>query len=131
MKITNKQVVEFINGVGDGLTKKRLPVKVAYAISRNLNKMSGIVKSYEESREDIIKQYAKKNADGEAEIVNGEYTIPDDQKAAFADALKELLEIENEIDLHKVNFDELEKCDSDKYDSLSAADLMTLDIMTN
>ena len=45
--------------------------------------------------------------------------------------MKELLEVENEIDLHTINMDEVEKCDTDKYDSLTTADLMTLDIMIN
>ena len=46
MKITNRQVIEFINNVSaNKLASKRLPVKVAYAISRNLDKMNNIITS--------------------------------------------------------------------------------------
>lgn len=132
MKITNRQVIEFINSVSaNKLASKRLPVKVAYAISRNLDKMNNIITSYETARKTLLDQYAEKDEEGKAKVKDGNYVIQEDQKQAFSDELKELLEVENEIDLHTINMDEVEKCDTDKYDSLTTADLMTLDIMIN
>lgn len=136
MKITNRQVRDFIFGVeNNGLSRKRLPVKMGYAISRNISAMNGIVATYEESREKLIDQYAEKNKDGTPKIqeVNGTNiaVIPEDKKKEFSDAIEELLDIENEIDLYTINMDEVEKCDTDKYDSLTTADLLTLDIMIN
>lgn len=132
MKITNRQVIEFINSVSaNKLASKRLPVKVAYAISRNLNKMNNIITSYETARKTLLDQYAEKDEEGKAKVKDGNYVIQEDQKQAFSDEMKELLEVENEIDLHTINMDEVEKCDTDKYDSLTTADLMTLDIMIN
>lgn len=132
MKITNRQVIEFINSVSaNKLASKRLPVKVAYAISRNLDKMNNIVTSYETARKTLLDQYAEKDEEGKAKVKDGNYVIQEDQKQAFSDEMKELLEVENEIDLHTINMDEVEKCDTDKYDSLTTADLMTLDIMIN
>ena len=132
MKITNRQVIEFINRVSaNKLASKRLPVKVAYAISRNLDKMNNIITSYETARKTLLDQYAEKDEEGKAKVKDGNYVIQEDQKQAFSDEMKELLEVENEIDLHTINMDEVEKCDTDKYDSLTTADLMTLDIMIN
>lgn len=132
MKITNRQVIEFINNVSaNKLASKRLPVKVAYAISRNLDKMNNIITSYETARKTLLDQYAEKDEEGKAKVIDGNYVIQEDQKQAFSDEIKELLEVENEIDLHTINMDEVEKCDTDKYDSLTTADLMTLDIMIN
>lgn len=132
MKITNRQVIEFINNVSaNKLASKRLPVKVAYAISRNLDKMNNIITSYETARKTLLDQYAEKDEEGKAKVKDGNYVIREDQKQAFSDEMKELLEVENEIDLHTINMDEVEKCDTDKYDSLTTADLMTLDIMIN
>lgn len=132
MKITNRQVIEFINSVSaNKLASKRLPVKVAYAISRNLNKMNNIITSYETARKTLLDQYAEKDEEGKAKVKDGNYVIQEDQKQAFSDEMKELLEVENEIDLHTINMDEVEKCDTDKYDSLTTADLMTLDVMIN
>ena len=132
MKITNRQVIEFVNSVSvNKLAGKRLPVKVAYAISRNLDKMNNIITSYETARKTLLDQYAEKDEEGKAKVKDGNYVIQEDQKQAFSDEMKELLEVENEIDLHTINMDEVEKCDTDKYDSLTTADLMTLDIMIN
>lgn len=132
MKITNRQVIEFINSVSaNKLASKRLPVKIAYAISRNLDKMNNIITSYETARKTLLDQYAEKDEEGKAKVKDGNYVIQEDQKQAFSDEMKELLEVENEIDLHTINMDEVEKCDTDKYDSLTTADLMTLDIMIN
>ncbi|MBS4967344.1 MAG: hypothetical protein KHZ73_00560 [Lachnospiraceae bacterium] len=132
MKITNRQVIEFINSVSaNKLASKRLPVKVAYAISRNLDKMNNIITSYETARKTLLDQYAEKDEEGKAKVKDGNYVIQEDQKQAFSDEMKELLEVENEIDLYTINMDEVEKCDTDKYDSLTTADLMTLDIMIN
>lgn len=132
MKITNRQVIEFINSVSaNKLASKRLPVKVAYAISRNLDKMNNIITSYETARKTLLDQYAEKDEEGKAKVKDGNYVIQEDQKQAFSDEMKELLEVENEIDLHTINMDEVEKCDTDKYDSLTTDDLMTLDIMIN
>lgn len=132
MKITNRQVIEFINSVSaNKLASKRLPVKVAYAISRNLDKMNNIITSYETARKTLLDQYAEKDEEGKAKVKDGNYVIQEDQKQAFSDEMKELLEVENEIDLHTINMDEVEKCDTDKYDSLTTADLMALDIMIN
>ena len=132
MKITNRQVIEFINSVSaNKLASKRLPVKVAYAISRNLDKMNNIITSYETARKTLLDQYAEKDEEGKAKVKDGNYVIQEDQKQAFSDEMKELLEVENEIDLHTINMDEVKKCDTDKYDSLTTADLMTLDIMIN
>ena len=132
MKITNRQVIEFINNVSaNKLASKRLPVKVAYAISRNLDKMNNIITSYETARKTLLDQYAEKDEEGKAKVKDGNYVIQEDQKQAFSDEMKELLEVENEIDLHTINMDEVEKCDTDKYDSLTTADLMTMDIMIN
>lgn len=132
MKITNRQVIEFINNVSaNKLASKRLPAKVAYAISRNLGKMNNIITSYETARKTLLDQYAEKDEEGKAKVKDGNYVIQEDQKQAFSDEMKELLEVENEIDLHTINMDEVEKCDTDKYDSLTTADLMTLDIMIN
>lgn len=132
MKITNRQVIEFINSVSaNKLASKRLPVKVAYAVSRNLDKMNNIITSYETARKTLLDQYAEKDEEGKAKVKDGNYVIQEDQKQAFSDEMKELLEVENEIDLHTINMDEVERCDTDKYDSLTTADLMTLDIMIN
>lgn len=132
MKITNKQVRDFVLGVGNnGLAKKRLPVKIGYAISRNLNNMDGILNSYEDARQKLIDQYAEKNKDGTMKIKDNVAVIAPENSKAFSEAIDELLAIENEIDIHTINFDEVEKCDTDKYDSLTTADLLTLDIMIN
>ena len=46
MKIKNSQIVNFINGIMN-LKEKKLPIKLGYAISRNIKIMEPIATSYE------------------------------------------------------------------------------------
>ncbi len=127
MKIKNSQLVTFLNGV-DGIQSKNLPIKVGYAITRNIDLMESVAKAYDEERNKIIKKYAKKDEAGQP-VVNGtSYDIED--ALNFEAEMNELLEIENELEIHTVPFSELEKCDMEQFDALSVKDLKLLAFMT-
>lgn len=127
MKIKNSQIVSFINGVVE-LREKQLPVKLGYAIAKNLGAMKSISEAYEEERIKVLSKYAEKGADGKFLVEDNSYVIPDMEN--YGREIGELLEIENEVAIHTVAFEELEKCDSDKFDALSFQDIQVLEIMT-
>ncbi len=127
MKIKNSQIVSFINGVVE-LREKQLPVKLGYAIAKNLGAMKSISEAYEEERIKVLSKYAEKGADGKFLVEDNSYVIPDMEN--YGREIGELLEIENEVAIHTVAFEELEKCDSDKFDALSIQDIQVLEIMT-
>ena len=47
MKVKNKDIVAFLNGIG-ALKDKRFPVKVTYAINKNIRAVSGAAEAYNE-----------------------------------------------------------------------------------
>ena len=126
MKIKNSQMVLFMNGTAD-IQKKKLPIKLGYAITKNLKQMESIAAAYEEERQKILDKYAEKDGNGEYMVKNEAYVIPE-QKAYEAE-MQELLGIDNEMDIHTVPFAELEKCDCGQFDALSVQDISLLEIM--
>lgn len=127
MRIKNSQMVGFMNGTVE-IKKKILPIKVGYAIRKNLKLLEPIAAAYEEERTKILDKYIVKDEDGNYVVKDGSYVASDE--AEYNREMQELLEIENEIALHTVPFSELEKCDLDKFDALSVHDLEILEFMT-
>lgn len=127
MKIKNSQMVSFLNGKAD-IQNKKLPTKLGYAITKNIKLMNSVAEAYEEERKKILDRYAMKDADGEYVVKEGAYVISDLE--AYGAEMQELLEIDNEMDIHMVLFSELEKCDSEQFDALSVQDLCLLEFMT-
>lgn len=121
MKLKNKDVLNFVNGCAS-LREKRLPVKLGYAIKKNLAAVSDAANAYDAERQELLEKYAAKG------VENGQYSIED--KEGFAKDLDELLAIETEVGIHTVSEEEIEKCDDPRYDALTVADLETLEIMT-
>ena len=126
MKIRTSQIVNFINGVMN-LKEKKLPIKLGYAITRNIKIMDPIATSYEEERQKILGKYAEKDDSGKFKVEDGSYIISD--ISGYEREMEELLEIENEMQLHTVTIDEIEKCDLEQFDALSVQDITLLDMM--
>ena len=119
MKVKNKDIVTFLNGIG-GFKDKRFPVKVTYAINKNIKAVTGAAEAYNNTFDELRNQYMDKDA--EPKFLEG-------KRDEFLKELEELREIEVDIDLIMLNYDDLEKCDSDKYGTLTVRDMETLDIM--
>ena len=126
MKITNGQIVNIFNGVPK-IMKKRLPVKFGFAISKNMAAMQSAAESYDAEIVKLLEKYGKKDESGQFMKDVKEYILSD--KQAYTDEVKELMDIENEIQIHTVSMDEIEKCDSEKFDALTPAELSLLEFM--
>lgn len=126
MKLKNRDIVSFINGYA-ALKEKKLPIKIGYAINRNIIALTEVAEAYNMAREKIIKEYAEKDSKGELVIRDDCYVFKD--KQAFNKDLEELLDIDTEVKLHTISEKDIEKCDDSRYDALTLADLDTLCIM--
>lgn len=126
MKIKNSQIIGIINGIGE-VKKKRLPVKIGFAINKNLGAMEGCVESFEAERKKILDKYCEKDDNGNLRINGKEYVLAD--RETYASEMRELLAIENEVQIHTVSMTEIEKCDSEKFDSLTPDDLSLIGFM--
>lgn len=117
-----------INTQINGIMGKKLPVRVAFIISRNVKKLSEIVSDYDEKRITIIKKYAETDDDGN--IITDEHGNAKIIEIANANKdLTELVETEINIEFDKLTLEDLEKCDSDAYDSLTPIEISCLDFM--
>lgn len=100
MKIKLSQIVGNIENI-KALQEIALPVKVSYKIKRLVDKLNPILKSYDEKRNDLIKEFGDEQEDGN-------FAVKDPEKLKeFAEKLQELLDMEEEIDFEKINIDSL------------------------
>lgn len=127
MKMKNSEIVAFLNTCA-GLREKRLPVRLAYAIKKNMAAVQEAATAYMEEREELIARYAKKDKKGEYLVKDSCYAF--ENKDEFEKDMSELLNIETEVEIHTVSISVVEKCDEDpKYDSLTMAELDVIDFM--
>lgn len=124
MKITNRQIINFLNTNVGG---KQLPIKLAYAIAVNIEAIKPALEAYNKKREDLIEKYAEKDEKSKLVIENGNYIFED--AAGWNEAITELLDAEAEVNITTVPVVVLEKCDEPAFDNLSVADIATINFM--
>ena len=127
MKLTlsNERIVNTINTLGE-LSNAKLPVKVAYAITKNINKINTELKSYNEEKTKLINKYGEKDEEGKLKVEeNGIIHLKEEFIEDYNRDIKELLSIENELDIHMIQLDDLLNSDY----NISPMELMTIDFM--
>lgn len=124
MKLANKKMIEFAK---IDFASKKLPVKLAYALSLNIEAIRVALKAYDEQRMKLVEEYAKKDTDGKPVIEDNNYVVED--AAKWMAAIDELLAAEAEVTITTVSIDDLEKCDSPDFDSLSVEELALMNFM--
>lgn len=123
MKLSNNKILNDMQRLRE-ISDKQLPVKVSYAIAKNLNKIESELKTYNNEREKLINKYAEKNSDGTVRADEaGQIIFKEEYKKQWDKDINELLSIENEVDIHKFNISTLEGY------SMTPAELMLIDYM--
>ncbi|HAT4339395.1 TPA: DUF1617 family protein [Clostridium perfringens] len=122
VKMTNKEILEKVNVLGE-ITARKLPVKVSYAIGKNISKVERELKLYNKERQKLIEEYCLKEDDGTLKITEGNYDIDPKRLEDFNKEINELQEIEVEIDIHKFNIELLNGYE------MSPGELMCIDFM--
>lgn len=126
MKISNRQLIKIFNGI-PVVRKKQLPVKIGFAINKNIGAMEGAAEAYTAEQRKILDKYCEKDEFGQFKTDGDEYVLTD--RKAYGEEMRELLGIENEIQIHTVSMDEIEKCDSEKFDALTPDELSLMEFM--
>ena len=125
LNLSNERIVNTINVLGE-LNNAKLPVKVAYAITKNINKINTELKAYNEEKAKLIDKYSEKDKEGKLKADEyGNVTLKEEYIQEWNRDMAELLSIENEIDIHMINLDDLLNSNY----NISPADLMTIDFM--
>lgn len=127
MKLSNEKIVNTINVLGN-LNNAQLPIKVAYAVSKNINKIESELKAYNTEKAKLIDKYSEKDEEGKV-ISNeqGHVTIKNEHIEDWNRDINELLSIENEVDIHKIQLNDLLNANY----NISPAELSMIDFMIN
>ena len=123
MKLSNERILRDIPSLIE-ISKKQLPIKVSYAIAKNIAKIESEINVYNKEREKLIEKYAVKDEQGKTIVdENNQIRIQEEHIEDWSRDIKELLSIENEVDIHKFSIDVLEGY------SMTPAELMIIDYM--
>lgn len=130
MKLTNESVVNILNML-DYYSNKKLPQKISYAITRNLMLIGKNYEYYINSLHKLFSDYDNYIVkDENNNILRNDDGIPivDNQvKKEFDAEISNLLNVEIEIELYCIPENIFDYDDNnDRYDSLSAADIINL-----
>lgn len=125
MKLSNEKILNTINVLGN-LNNTQLNIKLAYAISKNINKIDMELKTYNDEKAKLINKYAEKDKEGNViSDEHGHIIIEEKHKEDWNNDISELLSIENEIDIHKIQLDDLLNANY----NISPAELSMIDFM--
>lgn len=121
MKLSNERILSDIKALGE-ISQKQLPIKVSYAIAKNISKIEAELKIYNKEREKLIDKYAVMDDKGKLVLdKNGQIKFKDAE--AWNKDIRELLSIENEINIHTFPIGALEGY------NMSPAELKAIDYM--
>ena len=117
--MTNRDVVNFCNA-RQIFGNKKLPVRLAFALKLNYEKLKTCADAHNKQFAEIKKKYTKEN---------GELTDDTKELEEFAKDIDELMSTKVACDIQKVDISLLEKCDQDQFDSLSLDEVEILNFM--
>lgn len=121
-KLTNKEIIEKVGMLGE-ISNRKLPVKVSYAIAKNISKIESELKHYNKEREKIVDKYCERDEEDNLKIENGNYVIKENEVEHWNKDMNDLQEIVVEIDVHKFKLDLLNGYD------MTANEMMCIDFM--
>lgn len=121
-KLTNKEILDKVNMLGD-ISNRKLPVKVSYALAKNISKIESELKHYNNERVKIVDKYCERDEENNLKIENGNYVIKEDEIENWNKDMKDLQDIEIEFDVHKFNIELLNGYD------MTASEMMCIDFM--
>lgn len=125
LNLSNERIVNTINVLGE-LNNAKLPVKVAYAITKNINKINTELKAYNEEKVKLIDKYAEKDEKGKLKTNEiGNVILKEEHIEDWNRDIAELLSIENEMDIHMIQLDDLLNSNY----NISPAELTAIDFM--
>lgn len=128
MKIKNVELVSVAQTL-DLFAEKYLPQKISYAITRNITMIGSDLQCYSKSLDKILKTYndfvVKDDKDKIVKLPIGVPKVDDEHIEEYLKEINELLNIEVDIDFYTID-DDLFDYEDNKYDPMSAKDILTL-----
>lgn len=103
MKLTNNEIYSYAIALNEAFADntQRLPMKVNFYLQKNKKTLIDLGQDIEESRLDIIRNYGESTGDGT------QYIIPKEKVELAQKELEDLLNLEQEVQIYKINIDNL------------------------
>lgn len=121
------EVVSVSNGLRI-LDGKRLPAKINYALMKNKKALLSELQGIQEQRIEIMKSHAKKDDNGEPVSESGQFIFESDaDREEATKEYAELLNVDANIDIMTVTFDDIVKCDD--MEPLTTSEIEALEFM--
>lgn len=104
MKFKNFEIYAIANGLlsafGEAESTQKLPIKLSFTIKKNTAKFQSIAEQIEKSRVELIQKYGEQTEDGG-------FKIKSENEAEANKEFTELMNLEDNIDVHKININSL------------------------
>lgn len=95
MKIKLNKIVNSIESL-NALTEIKFPAKVSYRIKRIIDKLEPILKTYNEKKNELVREYGETEEDGTVSVKDPE------KLKEFLPKIEEILEVEEEVDFEPI-----------------------------
>lgn len=130
MKLQLKDLEKTVKGLAQ-LSDKKLPVRLAYAITKNQKVLALECEMLVEQWKSILEKNCIRDEKGNPVTdEQGEYQYDKEtQKKEVLAALSELLQTETELAVMTVPLCLIEKCDEPQYDLLTGTEIASLEFM--
>lgn len=105
------QVKDIVNSteIFSALSQKKLNMRMAYQLAKIIKEVQKEFELFQETRMKLINEYAERDEGGQLKVdENNNFTIPKEKIQDFQKELNELLETQVELQINKINLDELE-----------------------
>ena len=103
MVMTNNEIYNYTRQLMDAFQdgEQRLPIKVNFYLQKNKNTLLALAQDIEKARLEIAQNYGELDESGE------QYQIPNDKLAAASKELEDLFNLEQDVNICKINIDSL------------------------
>lgn len=103
MKMTNNEIYNYTRQLMEAFQdgEQRLPVKVNFYLQKNKNTLLALAQDIEKVRLEIAQNYGELDESGE------QYQIPNEKLAEVSKELEDLFNLEQEVNIYKINIDSL------------------------
>ena len=126
MKMTLLEVLNRQRTLSEFVSKK-LPYKLAYAISKNLAKLQAEAEIIDKGRIALVEEYAVKDEDGKPVVKDNNYDLGENA-ATFSAEFNKYMSTETDVDIYTVPESVL-GTDDPRFDVLTVAQIVALDFM--
>lgn len=116
----NSEIINIISGINNnpGIMQKRLPVKVLFALKRNIVSLNTAIGVYRETLDAICGQHG----------ISSEQINADQMPNGLAEEIADLLNEQADVSIATVS-EEVLSVESERYDALTYAELSALEFM--